>query len=124
MIWCASVKVVGHHGNRYGPEWVNRLHAAMARNLRARDHAHVCLTDDPTGIEPWIKTVDISRWWSFYKDYPRGLYNPVGGWWAKVKLFQHGLIGSPGDTVLYCDLDTLIVGPLADMLCKSAELRI
>lgn len=125
MIWCASVKVVGHHGNRYGPEWVNRLHRAMDRNLRAVDVKHVCLTDDPAGLASWIHVEDIGPWWRRHKDFKGGLYNPIGGWWAKTKLFDPRLsFNRVGGKVLYCDLDTLIVGPLDDMLCEGGELRI
>jgi hypothetical protein len=41
-------------GDRYGPEYVNRLWAMVARNL-SRPHRFVCLTDDPRGIRPEVE---------------------------------------------------------------------
>lgn len=125
MIICASVRVRGHHGNRYGVEWVTRLHRAMDANLPVfEDRRHVCLTDEPealrgTGIQP----VDVAEWFAPYRDYQGGLYNPPGGWFAKVKLFDPMLF-PVGDTVLYLDLDTLVTGPLAPMLAHAAHLHI
>lgn len=125
MIICASVRVRGHHGNRYGVEWVTRLHRAMETGLTAFVPVrHVCLTDEPevlrgTGIE----AIDIADWFAPIRDYKGGLYNPPGGWWAKVKLFDPALF-PVGDTVLYLDLDTLVTGSLYGMVAHSGHLRI
>ena len=41
-------------GDRYGPDYVNRLFAMVARNLTL-PHRFVCLTDDPGGIRPEVE---------------------------------------------------------------------
>jgi len=41
-------------GHRYGPEYVNRLFAMVARNLTL-PHRFICLTDDPGGIRPEVE---------------------------------------------------------------------
>ena len=40
-------------GTLYGPEYVNRLHAGVARHL-ARPFRFVCFTDDAQGLDPAI----------------------------------------------------------------------
>src|SRR5690349_19759913 len=107
MIVCASVCVYGHHKDRYGPQWVARLHSAMARHIGYATR-HVCLTDRPDMIPAGVDAIDIGDWWQQYAHYKDGLYNPVGGWWAKVKLFDAAL-WNPNDLIVYSDLDNLIV---------------
>ena len=41
-------------GDRYGPDYVNRLFAMVARHLTP-PHRFVCLTDDPEGIRPEVE---------------------------------------------------------------------
>jgi hypothetical protein len=41
-------------GDRYGPDYVNRLFAMVARNLTL-PHRFVCLTDDAAGIRPEVE---------------------------------------------------------------------
>ncbi len=94
MIVCC-VKV----GTQYGPEYVNRLAAMVARHT-TRPYTFLCLTDNPTGLTC--------------------AHAPIGtdlpGWWAKLVLFQpHPALA--GQRVLYLDLDTLIVGT-ADLLLE------
>ncbi|MFN3494899.1 MAG: glycosyltransferase, partial [Hydrogenophaga sp.] len=38
-------------GKKYGPEYVNKLHNMVRRNLK-RPFRFVCLTDDTHGIDP------------------------------------------------------------------------
>ena len=42
-------------GNKYGPEYVNRLHNMVKRNLTI-PHRFVCFTDDPKGLQEGIET--------------------------------------------------------------------
>lgn len=90
-----------------GPEYqvnhVLALHAGFQRHLW-RPHRFVCLTDcgavpaaamERAGIEP----IRLKHGWR--------------GWWSKMELFRPGLFAGP---VLYADLDTIIVGPLGDLV--------
>jgi hypothetical protein len=87
-------------GTRYLPYYVNRLYAAVRRNLSA-PHRFVCLTEDPTGLDDGIATLPL----------PPGF----SGYWNKISLFKDGMFPE-GTTVLYLDLDLVIVGPLDVLL--------
>lgn len=88
-------------GDRYGPETVNRLHAACRAHL-SRPFRFVCFTDDPAGVEEGGETFPIP---------PIDLTGrPFVTGWRKLCLFQPGLpIEGPS---LFLDLDLLIMGPL------------
>ena len=85
------------HGTKYGPDYVNRLYAMVRRHLPG-DWRFVCHTDDPSGLRPEVGVIDISR-------------TGLRGWWTKLALFDPA---TPivDRTVLYLDLDTVVVGDL------------
>jgi hypothetical protein len=78
-------------GTLYGPEYVNRLVAMLARHT-TKPHEVVCLTDDPTGVTCRVLHLEQQQ---------------LPGWWAKLDLFIPGLFT---ERVLYLDLDTVIRG--------------
>lgn len=85
-------------GQKYGPEYVNRLAAMVARHT-TKPHRFLCLTDDPQGVTCETAPVDT--------DLP--------GWWAKLVLFRpHWALACK--RVLFLDLDTVIVGNMDFML--------
>jgi hypothetical protein len=77
-------------GQKYGPEYVNRLHQMVKRHLRV-PHEFVCFTDDQRGLDH-----EITR-----RPLPGGL----AGWWNKLYLFKQGVLHG---RVLFLDLDTII----------------
>lgn len=90
-------------GRAYPAAYVNLLCRAVAARLR-RPHRFVCLTDDPSGIEPPAETFPI----------------PLGGLpdervrnggWLKLAVFRAGLHDLEGP-VLFLDLDVLVTGAL------------
>jgi len=85
----------------YSDEYVHRLEGMVRRWMDDRPHRFVCLTDRPWEIRG-IDTIPIQN--------PR----PLKGWWSKVRCFDAALMLR--GRVLYLDLDTLIVGPLAPIL--------
>jgi len=85
-------------GNRYGPEYVNKLRAMVARNLSV-PHCFVCLTDDPRGLNCHVLM----------------LTEPLRGWWQKVTLFKADPYGLTG-RLLFLDLDVVITGSLDALL--------
>lgn len=98
----ACVKV----GTRYGPEYVNRLAAMVARHTTL-PYRFVCLTDDPAGVT--CETAPIGT------DAP--------GWWAKLVLFRpHPAL--VGQRVLFFDLDTVLVGSIDPLLAYRGEFAI
>ena len=80
-------------------DYVSRLRNMVRRNLPL-DHRFVCFTDRPYQI-PDIESRVIPT--------PQGMF----GWWAKLHLFAPGQTTYfDGDTILYLDLDVLVVNSL------------
>lgn len=89
-------------GSMYGPEYVNRLHAGVARHLQ-RPFRFVCFTDDATGLVPAVEALPLP---------PLGL--PSGHndrRWQKLAVFRSDLADLQG-TALFLDLDLVIVDSL------------
>lgn len=83
---------IGSRHVDYRPEHVQWLQMQCARY--APGVRFVCLSNvEIDGVE----TIPLEHNWP--------------GWWSKMELFKHDL-----GRVLYIDLDTVIVGPLAEML--------
>lgn len=88
-------------GNRYGPEYVNRLYHAVSQNL-AQPFRFVCFTDDTSSLHSAVETHPIPS-----IDLPP---ENISTGWRKLCLFQPGLpIKGPS---LFLDLDLIIRGPL------------
>lgn len=89
-------------GDKYGPEYVERLAAMVARWLPMR-YEFVCITDRlerVPGVDRHIET-------------------KLPGWWAKMELFNPAV--RPRGRVLYFDLDTVICADLSPLImigCK------
>lgn len=85
----------------YGPEYVNRLAAAVRR------HTHepvtvVCFTDDAAGLDESVRLYPIPE-----IDLPEG---PMVTGWRKLCLFRPDL--PIKGSCLFLDLDIVITGPL------------
>ena len=94
-------------GAKYGPEYVNRLYGMVARNL-ARPFHFVCLTDDAAGIRPEVTCAPIPALPPVSQPKERG--------WTKIAAFSPALDGVLGETVLYLDLDILVMGALDPLI--------
>lgn len=79
-------------GNKYGPEFVNRLYTMVNRNLTL-DFEFYCYTDDPTDIRNEVNIINIPE------------ENDLETWWNKLALFQEGMFKG---TCLYFDVDVVI----------------
>ena len=90
-------------GAKYGPEYVNRLYGMVARNL-ARPFRMVCLTDDATGVRAEVACAPIPALPSIPQPKERG--------WTKLAAFSPELSGLLGETVLFLDLDVVVMGAL------------
>jgi len=80
------------HGNKYGPEYVNKLYNMVKRNLTL-DHKFICFTEDTRGIDSHIEChplpgIKAQGWW----------YKP---WFLSTQLPFKG-------TFLYLDLDLIV----------------
>jgi hypothetical protein len=90
-------------GNRYGPEYVNKLAASVRRHTQA-DVSIVCFTDDAKGIDPSVEIHPIPE-----IDLPPD--EMITGW-RKLCLFRPDL--PIEGMALFLDLDIVITGPLDD----------
>ena len=85
-------------GDRYGPEWVNRLYGMVARNT-TWSFRFVCFTDNATGIRPEVECQPMPD-----VQFDRKL----GKYWPKLGLMVENLGGLSGMT-LFLDLDLVIL---------------
>jgi hypothetical protein len=94
-------------GAKYGPAYVDRLYGMVARNLR-RPFRFVCLTDDPAGIRGEVVCAAIPNLPPIAQPKERG--------WLKIGSFSPELDGLLDETVLFLDLDVVVMGPLEPLL--------
>jgi len=88
-------------GERYGADYVNRLHAMAARHLTL-PHRFICLTDDPGGIRPEVECRPLP---------PIELADaPPHSGWRKLSFLDPELDGL--GQVLFLDLDLVIVADI------------
>jgi hypothetical protein len=92
-------------GERYGPDYVNRLFAMVARHLTL-PHRFVCLTDDPHGIRPEVECRPLPA--IELADAP-----PHSGW-RKLSCLAPEL--DDLGRVLFLDLDLVIVASIDCLL--------
>jgi hypothetical protein len=93
-------------GTKYGPEYVNRLHAMVSRHLTER-RRFLCLTDETAGLRPEIDTAPIPS----LPPVP-----PRERGWRKLAAFSPEAAERLCETVLYLDLDVVVVGSLDPFL--------
>ena len=97
-------------GEKYGPDWVNRLYRMVQNTGQLIGFSFVCFTDDTEGIDPWIQTEPLP-------------YDALG-WWGKMGLYMPALPGVETRRILYLDLDVVITGDLHKMLELKTDFAI
>ena len=90
-------------GTRYGPEYVNRLYAMVARNITP-PFTFTCITDDMQGVRREVGQIPLPE---LGCDMPTG----VTGIWGKSRLWCERL-GDLRGPVLFLDLDVVVMGNL------------
>lgn len=95
-----TIATLLHRGGAYSPAWVRKLQRQVAR--WAPEHRFVCLTDQPVDGNAFLPPI-----WcvGFNHAWPK--------WFCKFEIYRPGLFSG---RVLYLDLDTLVLGPLAPLL--------
>lgn len=90
-------------GTKFGPPYVNRLYAMVARNLTP-PFSFTCFTDRAEGIRPEVRCEPLP---------PLDVEMPTGtkGIWPKARLWGARL-GDLTGPVLFLDLDLVVVGSL------------
>lgn len=101
-------------GSLYGAEYVNRLYAGVARNLK-RSFRFICMTDDASGLRSEVEAYPLPD-----MHQPKNATNTR---WRKLMVFQRELFDLEG-TALFLDLDVAIVGPLDDFFDEPGSFPI
>lgn len=96
-------------GDKYGPDYVNRLYNMVERNLTL-PFTFICFTEKSEGLNPKIEVRPLPEM-DLPPDKERG--------WRKLSLFRKG-VGLEG-RVLFLDLDTVIVGNIDDYFKIDGE---
>lgn len=89
-------------GSKFSADWVNRLHNSVSRHLTL-PHEFTCFTDCVEGLNAGIKIHHLPE------------NKQITGWWWKLYLFKQGIF-SDTDTVLFFDLDMVIVNNIDDLV--------
>lgn len=104
-----TVACVLRSGGRYNAEWVRKLRDAVAHHLTL-PHRFVCLSD----VDVPCERIALEYDWPLLS-LKRGAshdWTVAPAWWSKIELFRPGLFDG---TVLYLDLDSLVIGSLDAM---------
>lgn len=102
--------------NAYSPEYVNIMQDMLERNLHDVNYRIICVTDDDIGV--------VCDTYPLWKDCGE-LLNPSGpsrlpSCFRRLRLYDHetqkdmGI--KKGERIVSIDLDTVVCGPLRDML--------
>lgn len=91
-------------GDKYSPDYVNRLYGMVSRNLPL-PHRFLCLNDDPTGFRDGIEPLPLAR-------------EDLEYCWNKLLLFDRLPLEG---VALYLDLDVVVTGDLTPLLDFSPE---
>ena len=94
-------------GDKYTPEHVNRLRAMVRRNL-ALPHEFYCITDNPEGLDEFVRPVPIWDDFAAWQKHRR-----------RLKIFAPEMRDIFGDRILQIDLDTVVVGDLTPLVDDS-----
>jgi hypothetical protein len=88
------------HGDLYNIKYVDHLYSMIQRNLRKPFTLHVFTEAERVVPDPYVKH-SLTPW--------HGIGGPKSSWWYKVQLFDPKRIKG---SILYFDLDTVIVGDI------------
>lgn len=101
----------------YPPETVNVLRNMVRRHYRS-PHRFVCITDDPTGIDPAIEIVPL---WGDYAQIPNpfGAKNP--SCYRRLKIYDPAIADILGPRFVHLDLDCVITGDLAPLWDRDED---
>jgi len=97
-------------GSKFGPEYVNRLRAGLARHLRL-DHELCCVTDDPTGLDPRVRVVTMPTEFAHTSRCRRRMWQ-----FARARLADFGY------RFLHIDLDTVLTGDITAIVDRQEPL--
>jgi len=95
-------------GNKYGPDYVNKLYDMVSKNL-TKNFRFICFTDNKSGIKNNVEILPLP-----FIEMPKN--KPERGW-RKLSILQKNISGLDGIS-LFLDLDVVLVeniDPLFDL---------
>ena len=98
-------------GNKYGPNYVNKLYNMVSKNLN-KDFRFICFTEDGKGVQNNIEICPLPP-----IKMPKN--KPERGW-RKLSILQKDLNGLNG-TCLFLDLDIVIVDTIDPLFEMSGD---
>lgn len=119
MISVVCFKWRPHKGarSRFAGWHVNRLRAMFAKHLHM-PHRFICVTDDESGIESEVETVEL---WDDLSSVP----NPHGArepsCYRRLKLFARDAGETFGERILWCDLDMMLTGDVTPLFDRPED---
>ncbi len=101
-------------GTAFGPEYVNRLLRAIARNSQ-RDVRFFCMTDDRSGLDKEVEVLDLVEQ-PFHNTMVELLpQTKRRGPMRKISMFNPNLVPDLRGPMIALDLDVVITGSLDDL---------
>lgn len=97
--------------SRFEARHVNVLRRMVARHY-PRPHRFICVTDDPTGIDPEIEVQEIGSEW---EDIPNPTWPHGPSCYRRLALFAPDAAERFGRRFVSLDLDTVITGDLTPL---------
>jgi hypothetical protein len=97
-------------GQKYGPDYVNRLYSMVARNITPPFRFY-CITDSTEGLRPEVEVIPLP-------DLGCEMPRTRQGIWGKSRLWRPDLGGLSGP-VLFMDLDVVVTGTLDPFFARG-----
>lgn len=98
-------------GDRYGADYVNRLHSMVSRHLR-QPFRFVCFTDSAAGFDPAVEAMPLP--------VVRSVDGQGDTRWRKLGVFAE-TVGDLKGQALFLDLDLIVTGGLDDFFSHPGE---
>lgn len=102
----------------YTAEHVNRLADAIRVNLHGKEHRLLCVTDESSGIK-----IDTFPLWNNFEKMSNQSGKHLPSCYRRLRLFdpvmQHEMGIRKGDRIISIDLDTLVTGPLEEIIMRK-----
>lgn len=96
---------------KFSTEHVNRLFRMINRNTTVC-YEPVCITDDPTGLDPHIRVIPL---WDDFRD--------MGGCYVRLRAFAEDMRDLIGPKFIWLDLDAVICGNIDHILTDKSTFK-
>jgi hypothetical protein len=106
-------------GDKFGPEYVNRLASMLSRHLHVPHRLH-CFTDDASGVIPSVACHPAPD------PYPAHMVAGKGrasrSCFRRIRMYDRDMADLVGPRILHLDLDVVIVGDVTPLFDRPEPL--